>query len=144
MCNYIKLSQEFCSTVTKNTYRIKQYINCCSKGIFYLITCTRCGKQYVGSTTRSLKERMREHINQIKNIKLSNKANVTRHFAECNKSNLKYLSIQGIEQIRLGTRGGDFLSKLRKREVFLVSITQTGHYCISKGSEKGNKAGKRY
>ncbi|OCT72372.1 hypothetical protein XELAEV_18035350mg [Xenopus laevis] len=124
-CKYLKTSKEFNSTVTKNVYRIKQYINCCSKGIVYLITCTKCGKQYVGCTIRSLKERIREHINQVSNIKLSNKTNVTRHFYECNGSNLQYLSIQGIEQIKTGIRGGDLLMKLKKREVYWIFHLQT-------------------
>ncbi|OCT59575.1 hypothetical protein XELAEV_18000997mg [Xenopus laevis] len=66
---------------------MKLYINCCSKGIVYLITCTTCGKQYVGCTTRSFKE--------------------------------------WIEQIRIGTRGGDFWTKLRKKEVYWIFHLQT-------------------
>ncbi|OCT57287.1 hypothetical protein XELAEV_18003724mg [Xenopus laevis] len=124
-CKYLKVSGEFNSTVTTTTYKIKHYINCCSKGIVYLITCTKCGKQYVGCTIRSLKERIREHINQVSNIKLSSKTNVTRHFQECNNSNLKYFSIQGIEQIKTGIRGGDLLMKLKKREVYWIFHLQT-------------------
>ncbi|OCT93673.1 hypothetical protein XELAEV_18011348mg [Xenopus laevis] len=102
------------------TLKIRPYVNlppnCCSKGIVYLITCTKCNEQYVGCTTRSLKERAREHINQVSNIQHSSKTNVTRHFMECNNSNLKYFSIQGIEQIKTSVRGGDFVTKLRRRE----------------------------
>ncbi|OCT72143.1 hypothetical protein XELAEV_18035109mg [Xenopus laevis] len=124
-CKYLKVSGEFTSTVTTTTYKIKHYINCCSRGIVYLITCTKCGKQYVGCTIRSLKERIREHINQVSNIKLSSKTNVTRHFQKCNNSNLKYFSIQGIEQIKTGIRGGDLLMKLKKREVYWIFHLQT-------------------
>jgi hypothetical protein len=37
-------------------------LNCSSKGVIYLTTCTHCNKQYVGQTGRKLKERMREHL----------------------------------------------------------------------------------
>ncbi|OCT90286.1 hypothetical protein XELAEV_18018898mg [Xenopus laevis] len=112
------------STVTNKIYSIKQFVNCNSIGIIYLIICSKCNKKYVGCTTRSLKERIREHINHINNTKCSNKTN-TRHFMECNNSNLKYFSVQGIEHVKTGIRGGDIVPRLRKREVYWIFYLQT-------------------
>jgi hypothetical protein len=40
---------------------MKEAYNCNTKGIIYLISCTHCGKQYVGQTGRKLKE----HLNNM-------------------------------------------------------------------------------
>lgn len=47
--------------------------NCKIKGIIYLITCKKCNFQYVGETGRTLKDRMMEHIRNVKNKKLNTK-----------------------------------------------------------------------
>ncbi|OCT70327.1 hypothetical protein XELAEV_18037251mg [Xenopus laevis] len=123
-CKYLK-SQEIRSTVTRKTYSIKQFVNCNSTGVIYLITCKKCNKQYIGCTMISAKERIREHINQISNVKYCNKTNVTRHFAECSDRNLKYFSVQVIEQIKTGIRGGDMLTLLHEREVYWIFYLKT-------------------
>ena len=41
--------------------KLKRQTNCKSENVIYLITCTQCGKQYVGDTKRSLNERMNGH-----------------------------------------------------------------------------------
>ena len=38
--------------------KLKRQTNCKSANVIYLITCTQCGKQYVGETKRALNERM--------------------------------------------------------------------------------------
>ena len=41
--------------------KLKRQTNCISENVIYLITCTQCGKQYVGETKRVLNERMNGH-----------------------------------------------------------------------------------
>ena len=41
--------------------KLKRQTNCKSANVIYLITCTQCGKQYVGETKRALNERMNGH-----------------------------------------------------------------------------------
>ena len=36
--------------------------------VVYCITCEQCKLQYIGQTTRSLDERVREHIGYIRNL----------------------------------------------------------------------------
>ena len=55
----------FQSTSTKKTYPIHQSYTCTSTNIIYLITCTKCRKQYVGQTTTSLRERINRHRSSI-------------------------------------------------------------------------------
>ena len=44
----------------------KQFFNCKSKNVTYLIICTTpgCGAQYVGYTTRGIPSRIFEHLNE--------------------------------------------------------------------------------
>ncbi|OCT80903.1 hypothetical protein XELAEV_18027715mg [Xenopus laevis] len=50
--------------------------------VVYLLPCISCGMQYVGCTSRALKNSMHEHIGQI--TAKSNYTTVSRHFVSCN------------------------------------------------------------
>ena len=51
---------------TANNY-LKTF-NCKTRNVVYCITCEQCKLQYIGQTTRSLDERVREHIGYIRNL----------------------------------------------------------------------------
>lgn len=65
---------------------IKQRTDCKTCNIIYLITCKRCGIQYVGETKRNLFTRMSEHLRSIKkefpNTLLVNHFSTNNHNAE--------------------------------------------------------------
>ncbi|OCT80527.1 hypothetical protein XELAEV_18027338mg [Xenopus laevis] len=122
-CKYIDKSLEFTSSSTAYIYRNKCYINCNTTYVVYLLTCKKCNIQYVGSTFRNLKCRMREHIHSIESHSTS--TTVSRHFLDCNNSDIKYLKIQGIEKIYESSRGGDKISKLRHREAYWIFTLDT-------------------
>ncbi|OCT95527.1 hypothetical protein XELAEV_18013213mg [Xenopus laevis] len=103
-CQHMKISKEFKSTVTNTSFKIRDYINCNTSTVVYLITCLKCQKQYVGCTSKTLKERIREHLSQIKNPK-----------------QLK----RGIKKVRLGSRGGNLAGLLAKRELFWIFYLHT-------------------
>ena len=65
ICPYVNLSKEVCSSVTNKKYMMTGQFNCSSKGLIYLTTCTHCKKQYVGQTGRTLRERIKEHLQNI-------------------------------------------------------------------------------
>ncbi|OCU00888.1 hypothetical protein XELAEV_18006665mg [Xenopus laevis] len=113
-CGVIQLSKDFECSVTHETFQIRSYINCNTSGVVYLITCKKCGVQYVGCTMRSLKSRIREHLNTIRSG--SDSTPVSRHFRSCNDGDLRFVSVQGIERVTLGPRGGDLQAKLLKAE----------------------------
>ena len=52
-------------------------LNCLSKNIIYIIECKACGDKYVGETGRCLKDRMFNHISDIRRNK---NGPVSRHF----------------------------------------------------------------
>ncbi len=45
-------------------------VNCLTCNVIYVITCKKCGMQYVGQTSRKLKDRVLEHRRSILNGKL--------------------------------------------------------------------------
>ena len=64
-CAHLNSSQFFSSTVTKRTYPIRFTATCSSSNVIYLVTCTKCKKQYVGLTTMQLKTRINHHRSNI-------------------------------------------------------------------------------
>ncbi|OCT76280.1 hypothetical protein XELAEV_18031476mg [Xenopus laevis] len=117
-CERMYISSGFVRSSTDRSFDIKSYINCNTKFVVYLLTCLKCEIQYVGCTTRSLKCRMREHIDQINSGSESTVA--SRHFLESSGSYITKLKIQGIENIESSVRGGDLTAKLFHRESFWI------------------------
>ena len=56
-------------TSTKNgrTYKIETNLHCDSRFVVYCVTCKGCKAQYVGSTSKSFKDRYRGHRASIRN-----------------------------------------------------------------------------
>ena len=44
----------------------RQKVDCKSNNLVYILTCTKCGQQYVGETTCSLGEHISEHMRDIR------------------------------------------------------------------------------
>ena len=55
----------FSSSVTKKHYVVVNHnskpLNCTTRYVIYLITCRKCGVQYVGETSQKLHERVNGH-----------------------------------------------------------------------------------
>lgn len=62
VCKYIDVSSTFESMATGQMYAIKQFVNCNTSYVVYLITCTLCSVQYVGSTVCKFRTRARRHL----------------------------------------------------------------------------------
>ena len=57
-----------CKITHNNTrYSVQGKINCNTRNIIYVVTCEKCGKQYVGETGRSLRDRLNDHKSDIRN-----------------------------------------------------------------------------
>ena len=55
----------FYSTIVGSRHTITQNMKCSSTNLIYLITCKRCRIQYVGETSRSLRDRLADHRSNI-------------------------------------------------------------------------------
>ena len=120
-CNRI-VDSSFSCTVTNRRYSVinpsKNPLNCSSTNIVYLISCSRCGVQYVGETSLKLHERMNAHrycIRKKKEILLY------EHFNN-GSCDISHLRIQPIEQI---SDEGDSKSNRLKREAFWIKELRT-------------------
>ena len=74
-------SQDFVSFVTGQRFTINHPLNCQSTNVVYVITCKKCGTQYVGETKRALKTRLLEHCGDTKH---NRDRPVARHFNKPN------------------------------------------------------------
>ena len=65
-CNsHLICSNAFKCTKTEISYPIRHRFTCKSANVVYLITCTKCRKQYVGITTNQLSIRINQHRTNI-------------------------------------------------------------------------------
>ena len=91
-------------------------MNCQSKHVVYLITCTKCNLQYIGETGQQLKDRLIHHLSDIKTKKAST---ISIHFNSPSHSKLD-LNVVGIEQIQ-----SDSIQVRRQREKQWMDKMQT-------------------
>ena len=90
---------KFRCTVTSKTYFIKGKFSCDSFNVVYLITCSNCREQYVGSAI-NFKQRFRINKSDIKTNK--DRFGTARYFNNkcCSPNNNHvYLKMQIIEQV---------------------------------------------
>ena len=57
MCKYITETVTFTSTVTEDTFKIKNRFDCNDKCLAYLMTRSKCKKQHAGQTTDHIHSR---------------------------------------------------------------------------------------
>ena len=96
-CPHLDRSGTITSTTTGRTYQSKRHISCCSHNLIYCITCTICKKQYVGQTSKKLKERFINHFGNINNKRLADP--IGRHFSSAGHTGRKTLTIHIVEFI---------------------------------------------
>ena len=116
-CPLIGAGKVIRSCSSGRNFFIKQYINCNTKFVVYVITCNICNVQYVGRTIRRLRDRLSDHLYDIDK---NHNTNVARHWNNVHDKNISSLSIQGIERIVCPVRGGDRFKLLCKREVYCI------------------------
>ena len=79
-CPYIDVSGNIFSTTTKKRHNAKFNVCCNSSNLIYCLTCSTCEKQYVGMTKRKLKQRLYEHLRNIRQGNLNDP--IGRHFSK--------------------------------------------------------------
>ncbi len=87
------------STSTGRSYTALKNITCKSDNLVYLITCKKCGLQYVGQTYRTIAQRFLGHFNDISNERhwkaVGEHFNKTNHqgWSDCEISVLYFCSV---------------------------------------------------
>ena len=110
---HLDTSATFTCSKTKISYSIRHDFSCNSKNLIYLITCTRCKKQYVGLTTQQLNTRINHHRSNIRNKK---EIYVCIHFNFPDHS-VNNMKVQPIDK-------GKDLQELRCLERFWIKKTE--------------------
>jgi hypothetical protein len=96
-CPFLDRSGKITSTTTGREYITRKHISCCSHNLIYCITCTICKKQYVGQTSKKLRERFINHFGNINNKRTSEP--IGRHFQSPGHNGKKTLKIHIVEFI---------------------------------------------
>lgn len=104
------------STVDDKVYNIDKFYNCNTSNVLYVITCGACSIQYVGRTTRRLRDRFREHLVDKRGLKSTN---VAHHFNSMHGGDVSLVHMQMVERVKASSRG-DVFRLLCKREVFWI------------------------
>ncbi len=65
-CNFIDTSKVTISGATGRVFTCTEQTTCSDKNVVYLISCNKCGFQYVGETKQLLRERFSQHKNSVK------------------------------------------------------------------------------
>ena len=71
MCKHVHTGSTFISYVTQKQYWVisaDSSMDCTTANVVYLISCRKCGVQYVGETSQLLRKRFGNHRNRLKNI----------------------------------------------------------------------------
>ena len=113
-CGHLNCNNYFQSTANKKVYTIQHSFKCTSRNVIYLITCTKCKKQYVGYTTNQLNQRINRHRSNIINNK---DIYISRHFNFFDH-NLRNLSVQIIDT-------ASNISEPKKLEKFWILTLET-------------------
>ena len=70
-CKHISQGSTFTSNVTKKSYEVISHstsMTCTSENVVYLISCRKCGIQYVGETSQKLRNRLNNHRSSLKRL----------------------------------------------------------------------------
>ena len=67
-CKHIVEGDSFYGNNTGRQYTVKSHkvvMTCATKHVIYLISCKKCGVQYVGETSQALRNRMNNHRQRL-------------------------------------------------------------------------------
>ena len=67
ICPYVRQTKEAKATKVKKAVPLSKEYNCKTKNLVYLVTCTKCGEQYIGETKHTLEHRGNQHLGYIRN-----------------------------------------------------------------------------
>lgn len=116
-CSHTHNTKVFSHPQTGEKYKIKEFINCMSTHVVYMLKCP-CGMIYIGQTKRNLKLRIAKHKAAIRNGNMD--YTIARHYRDRNHGSGASFKFIGIERILPNPRGGNLVQKLLKREAYWI------------------------
>ena len=61
VCPLLRRPTFLASTSNQTTHPVEKGLHCLSRGVVYVMTCRHCGKQYVGETGQTVRQRFARH-----------------------------------------------------------------------------------
>ena len=104
-CPCLNKTGKIRSKTTGLQYTTRKNVDCTSNNLIYCISCKTCGKQYVGQTKNSVKQRFQSHFYLIKHKKDDHE--VARHFNQSGHRGLKDVEIHVLWFINHDARKDD-------------------------------------
>ena len=104
ICKSLVEGENFKSNVTGRSYVINSRMDCNTDHVIYLLSCSKCSKQYVGSTITKFRTRFNNHKSRLsahKRLSASNKALddlVYKHFNQRDHKGVDDLRVQLIDK----------------------------------------------
>lgn len=115
-CTAIVCDSSYSDFNNSTTFYIEQNFNCNSHDIIYVIHCNKCNIQYVGQSSRKLKERLNNHRSDIickKNTAIALHFNLPQHSV----NNLRIMPISSLSTLNTAERS--------KKELFFMKLLDT-------------------
>lgn len=112
-----KRVKEFSNPHRGKLHTIEDFISCDTIGVVYAIKCP-CNLIYVGRTTRALKDRMEEHVRNIR--KGHDKHHLSIHFKRVHNQSTQDMKFWGIEAPKRNWRGSNYTRDISKRESWWI------------------------
>jgi hypothetical protein len=115
-CSAIVCGSAYSDMNNSTIFYVEQNFNCNSHDIIYLIHCNKCKLQYVGQSSRKLKERLNNHRSDIickKNTTIALHFNLPQHTI----NNLKIMPISSLSTLNSTERS--------KKELFFMNLLDT-------------------
>ncbi|CAJ0943749.1 unnamed protein product [Ranitomeya imitator] len=126
-CPNIEYATHFHSSDGRE-FSITHTINCLTTMVVYHGTCP-CNKIYIGLTTRTLKNRAREHVRDIlaaaKEDNVDSLKTIPRHFKLHHSCDPSGFRIKGIDRLLVDLRGGNLSHLLAQKESRWIRKLQT-------------------
>ena len=98
-CSCLIDSSKIRSHTTNKTHNTKRNVSCYSNNLVYCISCKKCGKQYVGQTKNSVRQRFVSHFYLIGHKKTEHE--VPRHFNSRDHQGIHDVEIHVLESRNL-------------------------------------------
>ena len=123
-CPYVQPGLTFSATATNYRADLTTEVDCTTTNLCYAISCgvPRCGKQYIGQTSKSLKERFAQHLGYVdRNMEATG-----RHFnlPGHSKSDMSVTIIEKIHNKEVWAREELESMHIRRANTFYSGINQ--------------------
>ena len=97
VCDYSTTTRSIFNNTTRNAYYITHRLACRDTNIVYCISCSSCDQRYVGQTSRPLRRRIAEHLNDIKRQR---ETPVSAHFNTCGPGCFQFTGLERVPDER--------------------------------------------